>query len=197
MGTDSYIQLCEKKDGKIVVYSVLYIQCDSFYDCLGTRLASFLDGFVIVNGYTFTTKYRQANGASDLFARIIAFLKESPERIGYCYLVDPSTNCENGDVDFQYKVVVDEENILFEAKGGTKEDANQKLIEDNFSGSAGEFWKKFGGNEALYSPPMSLKKRTFEEIEVSRRTEIIPKIKELANSLQDTDAGYFGRKKKK
>jgi hypothetical protein len=203
MGTRSLIQLCvRKKDGKLIVFAVIYNQWDGHYDSLGAKLASFLEGAVLVNGYSSTTnEHKEFNGPEDLFPRIITYLKVSPENSHSPFLEPLDTQCTcDWQIEYVYKVIVVEkedgsQEILFEAEGGSIEDEEtEEIRSDNFSGSPADFVKKYAreNDSYLYKPVLPYKKRTREQLDEERRT-LIKRIKELANSFDGQhDGGYKG-----
>lgn len=116
MGTHSYIIMRVKRGENFVTYCNLYQQYDGYPTGVGLDLLNFLIKKVMVNG--FGGDPNQANGASCLFAQIVAKFKLG---VGGAYLEDPnSTDLEY----FNYYVDVDDE----------KKEINFK-INDVFSGT--------------------------------------------------------------
>jgi hypothetical protein len=199
MGTRSLIQLCVRnKDGELVVFAVIFSQWDGFYQCLGVRLASFLE--------------IAKNGSSQLFPSIITYLKNSSENAESPYMYPPDTECKlDTFIEYVYRVIVEEnhgsQGILFEAEGGRIEDEKTgKIIPDNFSGSPADFVKKYAheNDPYLYKPVLPHKERTRlyklvlshnEQLDVEKYT-LVKKIKEVANSFDDHDVGFTGRIKR-
>lgn len=207
MGTRSLIQLAVKrKDGKLKVYTVIYNQFDGHFECLGATLASFLDEIVIVNGYSGTTERREANGAGDLFARIVVLLKESCELVGNFYLEEVERAAElNQLVDYVYTVVVHQGSgaILFEAEGkqASNADTDNKEVQawgERFSGSPGDFIKKYVGDEDsvfLYKPKLVARTRTNQEL-IAERKQLLKQMKQLANSFSPDEIGFLASRKR-
>lgn len=86
MGTRSLTRLYNEDKQEICV---LYRQLDGYPEGHGKELASFLEGFTIVNGYNSDMEGKVANGANCLVAQVISHFKRG---VGTFYLYPPGTN---------------------------------------------------------------------------------------------------------
>lgn len=86
MGTRSLTRLYNEDKQEICV---LYRQMDGYPSGHGKELASFLEGFKIVNGYNPDLKGKRANGAACLAVQIIAHFKDG---VGSFYLYPAGTD---------------------------------------------------------------------------------------------------------
>lgn len=111
MGTRCLTRI-HTEDGKKLVN--LYRQFDGYPSGHGNDLFNFLDGFVIVNGYTGSEGPKGANGAGCLAAQLVAHFKlrhnETNRRrdaaIGGFYIYP--TDAEDCGQDYEYIVTVKE-----------------------------------------------------------------------------------------
>jgi hypothetical protein len=84
MGTRSMVYFEEIKDGKKVVYVVIYQQYDGYKEGVGLKLAKFLSSRTLVNGFSSEhKKHETANGLGCLAAQYIAHVKDG---VGGFYL---------------------------------------------------------------------------------------------------------------
>src|SRR5579864_2968370 len=107
MGTRCLIIMRVKNGDNYVVFCVLYKQFDGYLSGAGFTLLKFLSGIKMVNGIPLRVdRTTIANGAGDLFARIIAFFKD-PNQAGDVYLMEPR---DDELEEYNYFVDVIEEN---------------------------------------------------------------------------------------
>ena len=82
---------------------VMYRQMDGYPTGHGQELAEFLDGFTVVNGYSFADNRKIANGLNCLAAQVIAHFKNG---VGGFYLYPANTR----DCWEEYIYIVSEKN---------------------------------------------------------------------------------------
>lgn len=88
MGTRSTVTILSEQGDHLVS---LYIQFDGYPSGVGQKLADFLGGKKLVNGYGDATSQTQANGMGCLAAQLIAHLKDG---IGNVYVTEKGDSQE-------------------------------------------------------------------------------------------------------
>ena len=115
MATRAIINFVEREDGVSFsehpsvdkIHMQMYHHYDGYPSGLGVKLASYLDGFNVVNGISLDLQGLIANGMGCLAAQLVGHLKEEP---GNVYLQKPR---ELGWEDYQYFIWVKEYNDLW------------------------------------------------------------------------------------
>lgn len=102
MGTRSHTYVHDHNfDRSGEVLMCMYRQMDGYPSGHGLKLARFLDGHKVVNGYSMGDSLKDAfNGAGCCAAAIVAYFKTD---IGGIYL-RPSTDCDIAGLDYTYDV---------------------------------------------------------------------------------------------
>ena len=102
MGTRS-LTFVHEDDGQPLV--CIYQQYDGYFSGVGDRLLSFLKDSEIVNGIGMDTGITQFNGAGDLAARLITFLKSGDaDDAGNVYIMAPTMEADQCGAEFVYHI---------------------------------------------------------------------------------------------
>jgi hypothetical protein len=205
MGTHSIIRLCKSYDGKKTVIAAIYQQFDGYYSCVGAHLAGFMMNFVIINGISGEEDPNapHANGAEDLYAMYIAYLKKDPSNIGGIYLTIPNA-C---DEEYSYEIICDENDKLTMTANCDEDEEDGKDPDDdtrerNFTGSPSEFFKIWGSPVYEYKQPLPNNNKRKEPDEVRtllrKAKKLIERVAKLDNETLDDaiiDSDTTGGKK--
>lgn len=105
MGTRSTYRIIEKNGQDQDQLALIYVQYDGYPQGHPMRIAEWLSGATVVNGFNSTTPSLAFNGAGCLAARMVGYLKE--DKIGNVYLQAFSTRGNSGE-DYMYDIVVHE-----------------------------------------------------------------------------------------
>tara|TARA_R100001463_G_scaffold1657_1_gene7264 strand:+ start:4293 stop:4724 length:432 start_codon:yes stop_codon:yes gene_type:complete len=115
MSTRALINIVERQEGRsfsktlpsTAIHTQIYKGYDGYPEGLGVTLASYLDGYDIVNGLSTGYQGPIANGIGCLAAQLVSYIKDEP---GDIYLRPPS------DIDFEdyvyYVWVKEKEEIM-------------------------------------------------------------------------------------
>ena len=103
MGTRSTYRIIEKHGEEQDQLALIYVQYDGYPQGHPMRIAEWLSGATVVNGFNSTTPSLAFNGAGCLAARMVGYLKE--DTIGNVYLY-PFKYRGNSGEDYMYDIVV-------------------------------------------------------------------------------------------
>lgn len=103
MGTRSITFVHEDDQPQPLV--CIYQQYDGYFSGVGDRLVSFLKGSKVVNGIGMNDGVTQFNGAGDLAARLITFLKNGDaDDAGNVYIMPSDTKADQCGAEFVYHI---------------------------------------------------------------------------------------------
>lgn len=132
MGTRSltkFIETHKDTKGKVIktTLAVMYRQMDGYPSGMGTDLADFLKGGVLVNGISMSDKRFVFNGMGCLSAQVIAHFKDGP---GSIYLYNPKTKDAGQEFEYEIEGDFDDKQIIFRCfKIGWREKKRTLLFE--------------------------------------------------------------------
>ncbi|NJL78556.1 MAG: hypothetical protein HC917_06355 [Richelia sp. SM2_1_7] len=104
MATRGLIRIFDDKDKPLVC---CYNHLDSYPEELGQELANFLSEFEIINGITFDTSNKKANGMKCLAAQLIAYFKLGIGRF-YIYPIDT----KDAGQEYEYHIKLKDNKII-------------------------------------------------------------------------------------
>jgi hypothetical protein len=105
MGTRSTYRIIEKQKEDQEQLALVYVQYDGYPSGHPSRVAEWLSGAMVVNGFNTSTPTLAFNGAGCLAARFVGYIKE--DRIGNVYLYPFKYRANCGE-DYMYDIIVDE-----------------------------------------------------------------------------------------